>query len=141
MPIPLHPNYLLKTRYGRCVHTNNPMLNCLKKIFLIRNVGFDKVKTKTNMKRQVMCYIVVAQNKEGILPVTTLSIALYVLRRSMSDKRRRTRGGNFVIGFININKYTSAFKNVHLCLKKTRQLGYISVTTGRIPSLFCGYSL
>ena len=47
--------------------------------------------------------IVRAQNKEGILPVATLSIALYVLRRFMS-----ARGGKFVIGFININKYTSA---------------------------------
>ena len=35
----------------------------------------------------------------------------------MSDKRRRARGGNFVTGFININKYTSASENVHLCLK------------------------
>ena len=76
------------------------------------------------------------QNKEGIPPVATLSIALYVLRRSMSDKQRRARGGNFVIGFININKYTSASENVHLCLK-TYQLGHISVATGRIPSLFC----
>ena len=55
----------------------------------------------------------------------------------MSDKQRRARGGNFVIGFININKYTSASENVHLCLKKTRQLGHISVATGRTPSLFC----
>ena len=76
------------------------------------------------------------QNKEGIPPVATLSIALYVLRRSMSDKQRRARGGNFVIGFININKYTSASENVHLCLK-THQLGHISVATGRTPSLFC----
>ena len=78
-----------------------------------------------------------AQNKEGILPVATLSIALSVLRRSMSDKQRCARGGSFVIGFININKYTSASENVHLCLKKTGQLGHISVATGRIPSLFC----
>ena len=42
-----------------------------------------------------------------------------------------------VIGFININKYTSATENVHLCLKKTRQLGHMSVATGRILSLFC----
>ena len=74
-------------------------------------------------------------------PVATLSIALYVLRRSMSDRQRLARGGNFVIGFITINKYTSASENVHLCLKKTRQLGHISVATGRIPSLFCGVIL
>ena len=43
----------------------------------------------------------------------------------------------FVIGFININKYTSASENVHLCFRKNRQLGHISVATGRIPSLFC----
>ena len=55
----------------------------------------------------------------------------------MSDKQHRARGDNFVIGFININKYTSASENVPLCLKKTRQLGHISVATGRIPSLFC----
>ena len=29
----------------------------------------------------------------------------------------RARGGNFVIGFININKYTSAFENVRLYLR------------------------
>ena len=55
----------------------------------------------------------------------------------MSDKERRTRGDNFVIGFININKYTSASENVHLCSKKTQQLGHICVATGRITSLFC----
>ena len=63
-------------------------------------------------------YTIRPQNKEGILPVATLSIVLYVLRRSMSEKQRRARGGNFVIGFINIDKYTSASENVHLCLKK-----------------------
>ena len=76
---------------------------------------------------------VLAQNKEGILPVATLSIALYVLRRSMSACER----WQFVIGFININKNTSASENVHLCLRKNRQLGHIRVATGRIPSLFC----
>ena len=81
------------------------------------------------------CYLV-AQNKEGILPVATLSIALYVLHRFMS-----ARGDTFVIGFININKYTSASENVHLCLRKSRQLGHISVDTGRIPSLFCACSI
>ena len=55
----------------------------------------------------------------------------------MSNKQRRARGGKFIIGFININKYTSASENVYLCLKMTRQLGHISVATGRIPSLFC----
>ena len=88
----------------------------------------------------------VAQNKGGILPVAILSIALYVLRRSYVSQRCRARGGNFVIGFININKYTSASENVHLCLLKctplplNRQLGHISVATGRIPS-FCGCSI
>ena len=73
--------------------------------------------------------IVLSQNKEGSLPVATLSIALYVLRRSMSASDT---------GFININKDTSAFENLHLCLrKKNRQLGHISVATGRISSLFC----
>ena len=45
-----------------------------------------------------------AQNKEGIPQVAALSIALYVLPRFMSAS---SRGGDFVIGFININKYTS----------------------------------
>ena len=58
----------------------------------------------------------------------------------MSASEHRARGDNFVIGFININKYTSASENVPLCLKKTRQLGHISVATGRIPSLFCAVS-
>ena len=49
--------------------------------------------------------------------------------------RLRARGGTFVIGFIDINKYTSASENVHLCLRS--QLGHISVATGSIPSLFC----
>ena len=90
-----------------------------------------------------VCYAItdISQNKEGILPVATLSIALYVLRRFMSDKECCARGGNFVIGFINTNKYTSASENVHLCLKMTRQLGHISVATGRIHSLFCGYMM
>ena len=47
--------------------------------------------------------LALAQNIGGILPVATLSIALYVLRRFMS-----ARGGKFVIGFINTNKYTYA---------------------------------
>ena len=47
------------------------------------------------------------------------------------------KGDSFVIGYININKYTSASENVHLCFRKNRQLGHISVATGRIPSLFC----
>ena len=33
------------------------------------------------------------------------------------SQQRRARGGNFVIGFLNINKYTSASENVHLCLR------------------------
>ena len=78
--------------------------------------------------------IVIAQNKEDILPVVTLSIALYVLRRSMS-----ARDGNFVIGFININKYTSASEKC-TPLSQNGQLGHISVATGRIPSLFCAVS-
>ena len=82
-----------------------------------------------------MAYNVQPQNKEGILPVATLSIALCVLRRFMlaSDIAPEV--------FININKYTSASENVHLSLKKNRQLGHISVATGRIPYLFCGCSL
>ena len=51
--------------------------------------------------------------------------------------RRRARGDNFVIGFKKINKYTSVSEKVHLSLRKNRQLGHISVATGRIPSLFC----
>ena len=50
-------------------------------------------------------------------------------------------GGNFVISFININKYTSASENVHLCLSQKRQLDHISVAAGRIPSLFCVYNI
>ena len=59
------------------------------------------------------------------------SLQIYV------SQRRRARGGNSVISFININKYTSVSENVHLCLSQHRQLGRISVATGRIPSLFC----
>ena len=32
---------------------------------------------------------------------------------------------------------SSASENEHLCLEKNRELGHISVATGRIPSLFC----
>ena len=56
-----------------------------------------------SIEKEVHSLTYVSQNKEGILPVATLSIALYGLYRSMSDKQRRARGGNFVIGFININ--------------------------------------
>ena len=63
-----------------------------------------------------------AQNKEGILPVATLSIALYVLRRSMS-----ARGDDFFIGFININKYTSASENVHLSLRTVNWVTLVSL--------------
>ena len=94
-----------------------------------------------NLRVYKQVNITQAQNKESILPVATLSIALYALRRSMSGKQRRARSGNFVIGFININKYTSASENVHLCLRKNHQLGHISVATGRIPSLFCDASV
>ena len=77
---------------------------------------------------------ILPQDNEGILPVVHSFICspqIYV------SQRRRARGGKFVIGFININKYTSAFENVHLCPSQNRQLGHISVATGRIPSLFC----
>ena len=60
-----------------------------------------------------------------------------MLHMFSADLCQRARGGNFVIGFININKYTSASENLHLCLSQNRQLGHISVATGRIPSLFC----
>ena len=72
------------------------------------------------------------QNHNILLPIC--SIALYVLRIFMSASGR---GDSFVIGYININKYTSASENVHLCLRKNRQMGDISVATGRILSLFC----
>ena len=80
------------------------------------------------------------ENKEGILPVATLSIAICSLPIYVSQ-RRCARGDNFLIGFININKYTSASENVHLCLRKSRQLGHISIATGSIPSLFCVISM
>ena len=34
-----------------------------------------------------MTHLIATRNKEGILPVATLSIALYVLRRSMSASK------------------------------------------------------
>ena len=58
-----------------------------------------------------------------------------------TDLCQPARGGNFVIGFININKDTSSFENVYLCLRKNRQLGHISVATGRISSLLCTISI
>ena len=79
--------------------------------------------------------------KKVFYPVATLSIALYVLRRSMSASDVAPEVAIFVIGFININKYTSASENVHLSHRKNRQLGHISVATGRIPPLFCGVML
>ena len=39
------------------------------------------------------------------------------------SQRRRARGDSFIIGFININKYTSAFENVHLRLRKNPLTG------------------
>ena len=72
------------------------------------------------------------QNKEGILPVATLSIVLYVScwYRSESDVAPE------------VTKLSSALlTSMYLCLWKctpllqNRQLGHISVATGRIPSL------
>ena len=65
--------------------------------------------------------------KKVFYPVATLSIALYVLRRFMSSQRCRARGGNFIIGFININKYTSASENVHLCLRTVNWVALVSL--------------
>ena len=56
-----------------------------------------------------------------------------------ADLCQPARGGNFVIAFININKDTSSSENVHLCLRKKRQLGHISVATDSISSLFCAF--
>ena len=56
-----------------------------------------------------------SQDKESILPVATLSIALYVFRRSTQVSQRcRARGGNFVIDFINTNKWRQLPKATEL---------------------------
>ena len=91
-------------------------------------------------KQQSKFYFTISQNKEGILPVATVSIAL-CFQQIYVSQRRRAIGDNFVIGFINNNKYTFASENVHFCLRKNRQLGHISIATGRIPSLSCSPSL
>ena len=69
-----------------------------------------------------------AHNKEGIRPVATLSIALYVLRRATYVSQRHcARGGKFVIGFINIDKYTSVSENVHLSLRTLNWVTLVSL--------------
>ena len=50
-------------------------------------------------------YSILSQNKEGILPVVTLSIALYVPRRSRSESDVVPEVCNFFTSFMNINKY------------------------------------
>ena len=70
-----------------------------------------------------------AQNKEGILPSSDTVYCSICSPQIYVSQRCRARGGNFVIDFININNYTSAFENVSL-LSQNRQLGHISVATG-----------
>ena len=79
-------------------------------------------------------YITQSQNKEDSSDTVYCSICS---PQTYVSQRRRARGGNFLISFINIKKYTSVSENVHLCLSQNSQLGHISVATGRIPSLFC----
>ena len=45
----------------------------------------------------------------------------------MSDRQHRARCGNYVIGFININKYTSDSENVHLCLRTVNWVTLVSL--------------
>ena len=63
--------------------------------------------------------------KKVFYPVATLYIALYVLRRSMSASD--VAPVNFVIDFVNINKYTSAPENVHLCLRTVNWVALVSL--------------
>ena len=68
-----------------------------------------------------------AQNKEGILPVATLSIALYVLRRSMSASDFAPEVAVLSSALLNIKKYTSASENVHLCLRTFNWVTLVSL--------------
>ena len=73
------------------------------------------------------CLIVTAQNKEGILPSSDTVYCIICSPQIYVSQRRRARGGNFVIGFININKYTSASENVHLCLRAVNSVSLVSL--------------
>ena len=115
----------------------NFVRNWLPAKILRRFCGFCKLKADNfhssciDFKHRIRRY----STSSGTVYCSICSPQIYVSQQLCA------RGGNFVIGLININKYTSASENVHLCLRKNRRLGHISVATGRIPSLFCALNL
>ena len=67
------------------------------------------------------------QNKEGILPSSDTVYCSICSPQIYVSQRRCARGGSFVIGFININKYTSVSENVHLCLRTFNWVTLVSL--------------
>ena len=85
--------------------SNSNFASCSGLIFLLIYMRPGDAETLVSRFRFVCGEKLLTQNKEGILPVATPSIALYVRRRSrLASDVASVRGGNFVIGFININK-------------------------------------
>ena len=69
----------------------------------------------------------VPKNKEGILPSSDTVYCFICSLQIYVNQRRGARGDSFFIGFININKYTSASKNVHLCLRTVNWVTLVSL--------------
>ena len=78
---------------------------------------------------KIIC-LLCPQNKEGILPSSDTVYRSICSQQIYVNQQRRVRGGNFVIGFINFNKYTSASENVHLCFWKCTLLPLQMYTSG-----------
>ena len=71
--------------------------------------------------------VLISQNKEGILPSSDTVYCFICSPQIYVSQQRCARGVNFVIGFININKYTSASENVHLCLRTVNWVTLVSL--------------
>ena len=101
----------------------NFVRNWLPAKILRRFCGFCKLKADNfhssciDFKHRIRRY----STSSGTVYCSICSPQIYVSQQLCA------RGGNFVIGLININKYTSASENVHLCLRPVDWVTLVSL--------------
>ena len=95
-----------------------------------RHLPYPEQQSSLQCQRETeynICHLLDAQNIEGNLPSSDTVYCSIFSPQIYVRQRRCARGGNFVLGFININKYTSVYEYVHLCLRTVNWVTLVSL--------------